>query len=371
MNSKERISAVVALEAPDRVPVGPLLDHYAAKYAGITNEELMDNADLRISAVLKTMRELGPWDITYMAETANPGLLIFAPALIRRPGKELPEKQIHQFEEFELLSSEDYELLEKIGLLRFLRRVVLRLYPDMKGFKGIRKITGLPFELRAHAKMIKASGAEPACGFLLPGPMFEYFSIGRSMAKMCMDLYDRPDRVKATGIIWARSFTSLAIKFARFVGVPRIFIGLSRSSPAMISPRHFEEFVMPELEYMVNSIIDANMTPLLHCDTDWTRNLPLFRRFPEKKCILQLDGTSDIFKAKEILADRMCIMGDVPAYLLAFKAKDEVMAYCKRLIQEVGKKGGFILSSGCSIPANAKEDNVRALREAAEEWGYY
>jgi len=67
----------------------------------------------------------------------------------------------------------------------------------------------------------------------------------------------------------------------------------------------------------------------------------------------------------------MAIMGDVPAYLLAFAGKDRVMAYCQRLIREVGKGGGFILSSGCSIPANAKPENVRALVEAAEEWGYY
>ena len=79
----------------------------------------------------------------------------------------------------------------------------------------------------------------------------------------------------------------------------------------------------------------------------------------------------DIFKAKEILGDRMCIMGDVPSHLLAFGAKDRVMAYCKRLVQEVGKGGGFILSSGCSTPVNAKTENIRALVEAAEEWGYY
>jgi len=35
------------------------------------------------------------------------------------------------------------------------------------------------------------------------------------------------------------------------------------------------------------------------------------------------------------------------------------------------KSGSFILSSGCSIPANAKAENVRALREAVEEYGRY
>ena len=188
---------------------------------------------------------------------------------------------------------------------------------------------------------------------------------------MGLDIYDRPDQIKAASKIWAKSFTSLSMFCAKFVGARRVFIGLSRCSPVMISPRHFEEFVLPELEYIVNTLIDGGITPLLHCDTNWTLNFQLLRRLPAKKCILELDGHSDIFKAKEILHDRMCIMGDVPAYLLAFSRKDEVMSYCKRLIHEVGKGGGFILSSGCSVPANARPENVKALAEAAEEWGYY
>jgi len=47
------------------------------------------------------------------------------------------------------------------------------------------------------------------------------------------------------------------------------------------------------------------------------------------------------------------------------------LGYCKELIQKVGADGGFILSSGCSIPANAKIENVRALMESAEKWGRY
>lgn len=371
MNSKQRIEAVVNLEAPDRVPVGPLLDHFAATYTGITNQELMEDGDKRIAAFMKTMKELGPWDITYMGETANPVLLLGAPARVHLPGKELPPDEIHQFEEFELLTPDDYELLLKLGLTRFLRAVTKRLYPQIGTLKGIGMLVSFILESKKHIKMIKATGTQIACGFIIPGPLFEYFSIGRSMGPMCMDLYDRPEKIKAAGMAYAKAFTAMAIRSAKLMQVPRVFIGLSRSSPAMISPAHFEEFVLPDLEYMVNTLIDADITPLFHCDTDWTRCLHFFKRFPEKKCILELDGHTDIFKAKEILGDRMCIMGDVPAYLSAFGKKDEVMKYCKRLIGEVGKGGGFILSSGCSIPANAKAENVRALFEAAEEWGYY
>jgi uroporphyrinogen-III decarboxylase len=48
-----------------------------------------------------------------------------------------------------------------------------------------------------------------------------------------------------------------------------------------------------------------------------------------------------------------------------------VRSYCKRLIEKIGAGGGFILSSGCSIPANAKVENIRAMTEAVEEWGWY
>jgi len=121
----------------------------------------------------------------------------------------------------------------------------------------------------------------------------------------------------------------------------------------------------------VHTFADAGLTTVLHFDTNWTAAFPWLRRLPARTCILELDSSSDIFKAKEILGDRMCIMGDVPATMLAFGTKDEVMSYCRRLITEVGKGGGFILSSGCSIPANAKAENVKALAEAADEWGWY
>ena len=51
--------------------------------------------------------------------------------------------------------------------------------------------------------------------------------------------------------------------------------------------------------------------------------------------------------------------------MLAFCGAEEVSDYCEKLISEVGKEGGFILSSGCEVPLNAKLENVRAMMEAA------
>ena len=115
MNSKERIEAVIALEQPDRVPVGPLLDHFAATYTGCTNAELMFDGKKRIKAVLKTMRDLGPWDLTFLAEAANANMakLVF-PLKVGVPDH--PENDLHQYHEAEIFTSDDYELLEQIGV---------------------------------------------------------------------------------------------------------------------------------------------------------------------------------------------------------------------------------------------------------------
>jgi uroporphyrinogen-III decarboxylase len=105
---------------------------------------------------------------------------------------------------------------------------------------------------------------------------------------------------------------------------------------------------------------------LLHLDSDWTRELEHFRELPKGKCIMALDGETDIFKAKEVLGDHLCLMGDVPASMLFLEEPDDVHRYCSRLIRELGPEG-FILQSGCDIPTNAKLENVQAMVAAVRQ----
>lgn len=371
MRSTERIRAAINLETADRVPVAPWLDHFAATYTGLPKDEFIRDDSKRFSAVLRTARELGPWDMTYLAENVSRTLIMAAPARARWPGRDLPADQMHQFEEYELLGPEDYELFERTGLLRFLREVARRLYPRTDLVRGLLMLLSYTGRFRRHAAALRAAGIEPAVGFMHPGPLFEYWSIGRSLGRMCTDLYDRPQAVRSAGRVWARSMTRLSIHAARAVNVNRVFVALSRSSPAFLSPAHFEEFVYPGLSTIVGMLLDAGITPVLHCDTAWTSRLDVFRRFPAKRCIIELDGDTDMARAHETLGGYACIKGNVPAWLTAFGSRDEVLTWCRRLIETAGARGGFILSSGCSLPANAKVENVRAIYEAAERWGRY
>ncbi|MBW1869335.1 MAG: B12-binding domain-containing protein, partial [Deltaproteobacteria bacterium] len=114
--------------------------------------------------------------------------------------------------------------------------------------------------------------------------------------------------------------------------------------------------------------LSEDITPWLHLDTDWGMNLPYFKKLPKGKCICDLDSTTDIFRAKEILRGHMCISGDVPASLLAIGKPEEVAEYCRQLIDEVGDGGGFMLTTGCECPIDARPENLRAMVETGKTY---
>ncbi len=86
------------------------------------------------------------------------------------------------------------------------------------------------------------------------------------------------------------------------------------------------------------------------------------------RCILELDGTTDIFRAKEVLCGRMCLMDDVPAGLFKLGTPQQVEAHCQKLTEAVGKRGGLILSSGCEVHYDARFENIKAIFDTSKTY---
>jgi uroporphyrinogen-III decarboxylase len=157
----------------------------------------------------------------------------------------------------------------------------------------------------------------------------------------------------------------LGIANAKRAKGDRVAIFAMRSSASFLSPRLFDEISFPSLKRMVEGYHAAGLVSVLHCDGNWDLMLPRFKALPRASCIVELDGASDIRKAREVLADHLCIKGDVRAALLSLGEKEQVEAYCRELIDFMGRDGGFILGSGCEVPITAKVENVAALIAAA------
>jgi uroporphyrinogen-III decarboxylase len=150
--------------------------------------------------------------------------------------------------------------------------------------------------------------------------------------------------------------------------IPLVFIVLERGSGFYYRLDIFEQFEWPYLQRYVDAFIAEGLTVWFHFDTDWSLNLPYLKQLPKGKCVADLDSTTDIFHAKEILGGHMCISGDVPASLLSLGSPEDVRKYCQRLIDEVGRGGGFFLTTGCECPVDAKFENVKMMIDTAKSY---
>ena len=382
MTAEERLDAVVRLEEPDRVPLSMMLYYYGPFHTNTRMSEYMKRPDVYREVSRKVYEDLGPWDIYY---NINPvSRLIYSFAMMMRylyPGDELPEDVMSQVEEVEYMRPEDYDRILETNYFfadfLFRGRMLPRFCKDAEGVSPARLWALLVRDVIRQKrfwdedrKWCRQQGLAVQIGYQAEMP-FDMFSMARTVVPFSIDLFQRPEKIRKAAMRLAPGFAELSIRIAKLMGVPRVQCYCHRTSNSFISPKQFEELVFPSLEGIVCRIIDAGMTPILHCDGDWLKNMKVMRRLPAKKIILQLDGLTDIFRAKEEIGDHMCLFGDVPAEMLVMGGPQEVEEYCHRLMEEAGRGGGFILAGGCEIPYNAKPENLRAMVRSVPKFGCY
>jgi uroporphyrinogen-III decarboxylase len=78
----------------------------------------------------------------------------------------------------------------------------------------------------------------------------------------------------------------------------------------------------------------------------------------------------DMARAKEVLGDTACIVGNVPVTVLCNGTPQEVKEHCRQLIETCARGGGYILSGSAWVD-RGKAENLRAMMEAAKEYGVY
>ncbi|MFH1539177.1 MAG: uroporphyrinogen decarboxylase family protein [bacterium] len=210
-------------------------------------------------------------------------------------------------------------------------------------------------------------GVATLYGMGMEGP-FDSFSMSRSMIPFTTDdLFVRPEKVKQCADNAVDFIIVMAELGRALTGIPRFIHACHRTSNDFISPTHFRELAFPAMLEVTERLAERGIALVFHCDGKWDHNLEILAGLPEGSCVFQFDGRTDIFLARKVLGDGHCIFGDVPAMMLARGSEAEVAAYCKRLINEVGAPGRFILGAGCEVPPDAKPENVKAMLRAPFE----
>jgi len=362
----QRIEKAINLEPVDRIPVVYMGVAFSPRYMGMSIAQFCNDPEAALNVTIAAMERLGDWDGINLPTTGRIHIVLSSLWLSRVgvPGRDLPPDSLWQIREAEVMTVEDYDYIIEHGWQAFLGYYLPRVV-DMAEFGETMAWVGanvgrVTETFRQHGFVVVAGGAGT-----IP---FEYFCGGRSMEGFYIDLYRIPDKVKAAMDVIMPDLIQGTIMQARGSGVPRVWVGGWRAASALVGRKIWDTFVFPYYLQMVNALAENGIISVLHFDQSWTRDLERFREFPAKKCILNPDGMTDVRKAKELLGDRMAIMGDVPASLFAAGTPDDIYNYVRDLVRDVGPTG-LILCPGCDAPINTKPENMEAFLAAAHEFG--
>lgn len=355
-----RIRKAVALEEVDKIPFAPSGNACWAGIEGLPLKDYLTDFKLQCDTNLKLLTPLKP--------DASQGT-IFSPyslptcwlCPVAVPGKELGDNELWQLMESEIMKVEDYDEILTMGFNEWYRK-----YDDERLDNNAAKLVDFNDYLPIANQRYKDEGILNFCEMMMITP-FEYVCGGRSLPHFFMDLIQIPDKVDE---VFKVIFDAMLVKYKDFMEKEKplaVWIGGWRTAPEMMSPEMWERFVWPYMKQYGELCVAMDVIPIYHLDSNWDRSLAYFRELPAKKCIMSLDSSTDIRKAKETVGDMMCIMGDIPARMTAFGDYATVYDHTMKLIEAIGPTG-YIVSSGCDIPANAKMETVQAMADAANNY---
>ena len=135
------------------------------------------------------------------------------------------------------------------------------------------------------------------------------------------------------------------------------------NSGTLMSDECYRELFHPYVKEVADSI---TVPWAWHSDGDLTKIFDDILGIT--KCINPIDpNCMDIFKIREQYGDKVVPWGNVDVNLLSTGTVDEVKAYVRKVLEEIGSTGGYIFGSGNSIPYYAKVENVIAMIDTYKE----
>ncbi len=401
-----RIYDALSLREPDRVPVSLPIGNFPAYYAGKTLRDVMYNYDDLRRVWAKFMYDFyddmdtftGPY-LTYSGNV----LEILDYKLYTWPGRGLGNKvNTYQFVEGEYMTADEYDALIRdpsdFAMRIFVPRVIGSMAP-LKNSIAFSAILGRPLNIsllfrtkelrRAFQAMIDAGeeyerwlevvldfGREAvAAGFpslrggLATAPFDTIADSLRGTRGAIMDMYRRPEKLlEALKVITSLTIDN-TIAMVNATGGFMVTFPLHKGDDTFMSNEQFEKFYWPSLREVILSLINEGILVTLFAEGRYQKRLEIVRDLP-KGWVTWLFDQTDMGKAKQVLGDNNCIMGNVPSSIMVSGTPQDVKDCCRDLIEKCGKGGGYILAGGC-MATESNPDNFRAMMQAAKEYGTY
>lgn len=376
-------------EKPDMIPIRPFVAEFTAKYAGYTVQEVTHDFEKAFTAARKCAADFD-WDAVvgnmvyvWTGLTQAIGLKYYAiPGIdfsadtgfqYREPSEENAHMQPNEYDQ---LIEDPTGFLFNVWLPRVSADVSAMGEPAsyrnnlsfLKG--GMAMLNYFNGFGRQNALLRSESGTVSAISGILKAPFDIIADKMRGYIGLVMDLFERPDKVKAACEALMPHILHVALSGADPDKNVPITIWMHRGCVPFISHENFENVYWPTLKPIIEEIWAQGHQVLFYAEGKWGEHLKAFAELPDGAIVFHVDQ-DDIFEVHKALGHKFCISGGIPNYLLGVGTPQEVRDYCKKVIDGVAGDGGYIMDANAIIQNDAKIENIKAMTDFTREYGVY
>ena len=404
----KRVADAVQLREPDRIPIVPVFQAYPVYFAnhhGIktTIKDLMHD--------YRRCTEVYDFFYTHYQPDLGWDPILFYPAnymdcsgltWFKWPGKHLHDNDsMYQFIEDEYMKDDEYpEAIHDITKF-MMNKWIPRSFANLGGLAKVDFRNSMwfghmgSFAAFADPEIIKTFETLAQTGRMLMDwfaylgeyqsrmreqfgipPLYAGFAyapfdmIGdtlRGTTGILMDMHDRPGELLALIDVVTKFAIKDCIAGSLGKAVPHVWFWLHKGIDEFMSDECFRKFYWPSLRRYITEVANAGLTPVVYVEGSYNTRLEYLREVPPGKVIYDFEYT-DMAKAKKVLGGHSCIMGNVHPVALMYGKKQEVVDYCKWLIDTCAPGGGFIMDTACMVD-HAKPENIDAMFETTLAYG--
>lgn len=333
MNSLERIQAAMSFERPDRIPVIAQVFGHSAFLAGVPLDQYVSKGEILARCQIEALEHYG-YDAAFALMDVNVETEAIGSTLTYRPNQ-YPVVESHAVSE-----------LKDIDSLRI---------PDPH------RDGRMPELLKAAGILRKNVGDDVLVVGCVLGPLTLVTQLLGAERALFLAI-DYP--VKFASLL--DFATDVVIRFGRAqleAGVHLPIVFDPSASPAVVPPQFFREFEAPVLGRVFSSFREAGSAAnWLHIAGPAHSIFPFYPGIQVD--IANFDYCVGPLVAQEILP-RVCLDGNIRPLAFVDCTPDEIAAQSAELLDLFDRRGGFILSSGCEIPPEARPENVAAMVASA------
>lgn len=386
----QRYVTAMRNERPDRVPVRLFAEEFAAKYAGVSNQDAASDYNIAFDVTRKCAMELG---VDAAMSNAIVNWMPMSKAIGWKaatfPGLGVPPYYVTQItepgceEEAFLKSGEFDEFAEDPTLFlanKWLPRFTAHINPaggevtfrhNMSLISGAMAFWDYMLAFGRYGELLrKEAGVVSANAGTLKAPLDLLGDKLRGYVPLCFDLHERRDKVIKACEAMMPHCLRVALGGADPAGQVPVTIWMHRGHTPYVFRKDFSEIYWATLKPILEEIWRAGHQTLLYAEGNWNDGLEVFRELPAGSVIFHVDGT-DIIRARDVLGGKFALSGGVGNDILAMGTVEDVQKRCRFILENVASECGYIMDASMLIMDDAKAENVKAMVDYTLEHGVF